>query len=194
VTSRVHLEPRALAALIARSEMSGKAGIHTLADFRSRCHVDEDTGCWEWRAGRNGQGEPSMWLPLIRRRVAPGVALCVLLTGQEPPKGEFWHGTCATRHCCSPLHRMPGTRSSQMLQPTVERSTTRAGRIAAIRRAKSKLTEDDAAAIRNSSETLAVLAERYGVAMTHISKIRLGKAWARIEAPNASVFSWRPAA
>lgn len=45
---------------------------------------------------------------------------------------------------------------------------------------QTKLSEDDVVAIRSSNETLAVLAERYGVDQSNISCVRLRKTWKHI--------------
>lgn len=169
------------------------SGIRTIEDLRQRCRVDEDTGCWQYGKATRSHHAPGVRLAALdQEMVSIGTAIAVLTTGKRPKKGVFWHITCATNHCANPDHRRAGTRRSQMLQAAYKPSPLTLARMTVKRRAKSRLTEADVAAIRASRETLTVLAERFRVSASHISRIRLGQAWRPTASPAASVFAWRP--
>jgi hypothetical protein len=165
------------------------SGIRIQADLKARCWVDEDTGCWHWRGGRDGSGSPCVWLPVAGKRTSLGVVIGWLRTGKPPVAGVCWHVTCGTKQCANPEHRQAGNRTSQMQAAGIKRSLHQIAKIAATKRAKSRLSCEDAAAIRASVEPLRVLAERFGVSISHASNVRRGE---QRSPPAASVFHWRP--
>jgi hypothetical protein len=169
-------------------------GVRTIEDLMGRCRVDEITGCWHWACGRDGGGQPTLWLPALRQTVSLGVAICMLRTGKRPMRGVAWHCTCETRHCANPAHRKPGNRSTQMLAANLQRDAVTRSRMAAARRRKSKLSDEAVAEIRASTEFLRVVAERHGISMSHASNIRRGKQRLQLGARAASVFNLGSAA
>jgi hypothetical protein len=168
---------------------SRTSGIRTLADLKGRCRIDDETGCWRWAAGADGSGRPSLWLPALGRRVTLGIAICVLRTGNAPAPGVSWHCTCATPNCANPAHRVAGNRSSQMRAAKLTRDAVTRARIAACKRAKSKLPDEAADDIRRSSEPLRVVAERHGISISHASNIRRCEMRLPLAARGASVFN-----
>lgn len=166
------------------------SGIRTIDDLRDRCFVDDITGCWHWRGATTCGKYPASWLPAIARRVTLGHVICFLRTGQLPDKGTFWHCTCETKSCANPEHRMAGTRSEQMKAAKIVKSPLVRARMAQVQRDRSVLTDQGVAAIRSSGEPLRVVAERYGISMSHASGIRRGEQRASISAPGSSVFNW----
>jgi hypothetical protein len=162
-------------------------GIRTIDDLKARCWVDEDTGCWHWR-GACGRG--NLWLPEPRRRSTTlGVAACWLRTGKLPAKGEVWHVICPTPNCANPEHRQKGDRRSQMLAAKYRPAPDVIARIASTKRARSGLSCADVAAIRASDEPLAAVAKRYGVSVSHASRIRRGEQRRPMPARGSSVFN-----
>lgn len=165
-------------------------GVRTVADLMGRCRVDSITGCWLWgHAASESQQRPSLWLPALKRRVSLGVAICWLRTGKAPAKGVVWHCTCETTDCANPDHRRAGNRSSQMLAAKLTRSPVAVAKMAAGRRAKSKLSDAGAAEIRASTEPLRVLADRHGISISHASMIRRCVLRRPVAAKASSVFS-----
>ena len=164
-------------------------GIHTIADLRDRCRIDDITGCWHWAGALDGKGCGSLWLPALRRRVSLGLAICVLKTGCHPAEGVVWHTVCGTRDCANPEHRRAGDRSSQMLAAKIKRTPLQRARIAAGRRQGSRLTEQGAQEIRDSDEPLRVLAERHGISVAHACNVRNGRQRCHLAAPGSSVFN-----
>lgn len=167
------------------------SGIRTVEDLRQRCRVDEDTGCWQYGKATRSHHAPGVRIAALGNgMVSIGTAIAFLTTGERPRKGIYWHVTCTTKHCANPAHRKAGTRRSQMQHANYKPSALTLARISSTKRAASSLTQEDIAAIRSSNDTLVVLAERYGVSLSHISRIRLNQAWRQTAAPAASVFAW----
>lgn len=168
-------------------------GIRSEDDIKQRCWVDEETDCWHWRAGRVGNGEPSLYFPAWGHNTTLGQALYFLRTGQRVPRGRIYHCTCTLAGCANPKHRKLGNRSTQMLVFARARSPMTRVRIAAAKRATSKLSEDDIAAIILSKDTLKALAARYRCCPDWIHQIKTGKARRPIAlVPGASVFALGP--
>lgn len=166
-------------------------GIRTVADLQSRCWVDEQTACWHWRGGRDGNSRPSMWIPALRRSGSLGVLACLLTTGAGPKRGQNWHCICTTPDCGNPEHRTCGTRSSQMRALGMTRNPLQRARISAGKLANGKLTDAQRREIAGSTEFLRVLAERYGISTSQAHKLRSTRQ--PLHSAGASVFNWRPA-
>lgn len=166
-------------------------GIRTVEDLMGRCVVDTETDCWIWGMSRSKPGgAPSLWLPALGKRTSIGVAICVLMTGAGPKKGQCWHATCGTPYCANPAHRKCGNRSTQMLALKMERTPLQVVRMTAGRRANSKLSEEAAAEIRQSTEVLRVIAEKHGISLSHAGLVRSGKLRRPLAAPGSSVFNF----
>ena len=176
-------------------------GIRDLQGLQDRCYVDSDTGCWRWRmCVRQGAACVHLVSPLDGKRytMRGPRAAWLLRFKAEPAKGLFVWASCFQSDCCNPAHMRASTPAEQ------GRAIAEAGflkgkpqRIAAnrriVREKLAKLDPEKVREIRGSSGTLKEIARRYGISVSHASKIRRGKAWQ--EAANAaSVFSWRGAA
>jgi len=163
-------------------------GIRTLADLKARCHVDDVTGCWNFRGSCSKSGQPMIWFAPLEKRVTPGVILYWLKTGERCSNQHVYFRTCESATCCNPAHRKAGTRRDQMIHlgyvPTPE---TRA-KIARAFRARSPLTDESAEAIFQSADSQRVLAERYGVSQALVSQIRRGKV-RRPQVRGSSIFN-----
>lgn len=164
-------------------------GVRTIDDLMARCRIDDLTGCWLWAGAKDGNGRPSLWLPVLSRRVSLGVAICVLRTGKAPGKGVVWHCTCTTTNCANPRHRTAGNRSSQMLAARIRRSAATRAKIAAGKRAVSPWDESVIADVRSSSEPLHAVAARHGMSIEHASNIRRGESRLELGVRGASVFN-----
>ena len=79
--------------------------------------------------------------------------------------------TCDNSLCCNPRHLYQGDHVQNM------RDMAERGRMAGERHPASKITAEEAAVIRSSKERSRVLADRYGLSMSHIAHIRKGNFW-----------------
>lgn len=165
--------------------MAQHRGIETINDIRKRCVIDAETGCWLWRGAVNSQGTPVTFLPMLDAPVSLGIAICALTTGAKPAVGRIWYPICRNALCGNPSHRTIGTRSD-VTKGT--RTPAHTAKIALARRARSKLTEQSAAEIRDSTEKLVIIAARYGISPSQASRIRRGELWRPLGAPGCSVF------
>ena len=86
---------------------------------------------------------------------------------------------CDNPKCINPEHLELGTQQDNV-QDSVQRG--RAIRSPGASNGRSKLTEAQAIAIRNSSELQSTSAVKYGVSTTVISQIRIGKLWSYLSA------------
>lgn len=90
-------------------------GVRTLSDLRSRCVIDDETGCWMWRGAMSADRTPRVWMPLLRDAegiTTTGARAAWLLSGRKLPEGHVvWRriGTCGNE-CINPLHGVCGTR------------------------------------------------------------------------------------
>lgn len=175
---------------MSRPNVTRQDGIKTLKDLHDRCKVDTETGCIVW-AGARRKASAAVWIP-GHGPVPMHYALSVVTTGKSPEPGAMLVPTCGNVNCANVKHRKPGTRGDlfRVLRPTL--SAAHKARVSAGKRAASPNYRPEAHVdILFSGEPLAVLAERHGMHLSMVSKIRLGHRWGA--APGSSVFNWRPA-
>lgn len=153
--------------------MVGKRGVQPkpiMDRLWPKVQIGEPDECWPWQGAKvEGYG-------LIGRSRAEGPALThrVVLEdklGRPITPGMVARHTCDNPPCCNPSHLVEGT-YSQNTRDMVERGRKRARR--------NVLTEDDVRAIRASSESAEVWAERFGVIPATIRAVRSGKNWKHV--------------
>jgi DNA-binding XRE family transcriptional regulator len=163
----------------------------TLEMILSMCREDGD--CLLWRYGTNGADFPYAQhggkATNLRRLV------CELSTGKEIPANHIVSTRCHHARCLNPEHVFSGLKSKIFKQKAklgIYGRPDWVAKMTAARRANApKLNMELAREIRQSTETQAELARKYGVNKKMIYEIKQGTCWA--EAPN-SVFFWKPAA
>jgi len=172
--------------------------LHTIADIRAKCRVDEadDDACWIWRYGTDNAGRP-------RARngscAASSVARLVVELDGRRLGSHVVTNKCGEYRCLNPAHLSISTRS------TVLRDAYKTGRRdmaahsvssrkTALARGMNKITPEQAEAIRAArmaGASRSDLAATYGVAPDTISRITAGKRFA-LAMRGSSVFTWRP--
>jgi HNH endonuclease len=150
--------------------------------FHTRYIVNPVTGCWMWTGSRdkNGYGEwQTEKTPLGNgkyRRVRKKAHRISweIHRGPIPAGMEVCHD-CDNPPCVNPDHLFCDAHAENMID------RDRKGRQArGERQGAAKITEEDAIDIRNSNETLVILAARYGLSQQNVSDIRTGKLWSHV--------------
>lgn len=171
-----------------------------LASIHTRLEPVGD--CLEWQGTMVGR-VPVAYTPrgYLREGLSQGkhsvrVILWTLATGEAPAEGHVLRMTCQSDRCCLREHMVLMTRAESVVEQfrRGEHDTARR-RAAMVTRARNavtaKLTIEGARAIRASTESDEVLAQRHGIAVKRVRMVRRGQAWPET-APNSSVFTWRP--
>lgn len=136
-------------------------------------HNRDPDRCWNYNGADKGNGYGHTSRGGAHRRSYE------LFVGPVPPKLDVCHD-CDNRPCINPGHLFPGTRKQNM------EDCVRKGRQARGDRLNPRFGEYSSSAkldwlavnkIRESDESPATLAERYGVTTSNISKIRCGRTW-----------------
>ena len=179
-------------------------GVRTLADLRERCRIVE-CGCWEWGMGTShGRPSVSVFIGDKRQAISGRRAAILLRDGVKSVTGlRVWAAdNCENELCVNPSHCKVGSdfemrsdiaqRNAWKMRPHwVSNGLKNRWRLA-------KLTQEQANEIRELAGTLTTvqLAERFGVSRSNVRQIVTGNMWKDpvAQAPNASVFTWRPAA
>lgn len=105
----------------------------------------------------------------------------------EIERGQIVHMTCNTPKCVNPAHIELTTYQKlgkQLGALGVMSGPVRSAAIARVKRkTHGKLTDEAVRDIRTSNELGRVLAERYGIAQAHVSKVQLHKARREFSSP-----------
>ena len=176
-------------------------GIRTVEDMRTRCVIDEETGCWNWTlaccAGvpKLHYRDPVTGAPKTGkgRRVA-----LILATGKQPPKNRIAYAKscCTSVLCVNPDHARLGTKAAwgEWLSKSglVKNLPSKS---AAARRAWDtrgrKLDADAVRDILHSEETHEALGQKYGVSGYAVWSVKNRRCHVESMA-GSSVWTWRP--
>ena len=155
------------------------AGIRAPLALRFWAKVDKSNagGCWVWTAGRTpkgygtirrgGNGTPKVLAHRLSYEFAYGpfpVRLMVLHSCDNPP-------------CVNPDHLFLGTGADNAADRDWKGRGTKPPLHRRATHPRAKLTEEQVAEIRASSDPQYVLARRYNIGTSQISAIRNGKSW-----------------
>ena len=156
--------------------------------FFSRFLVDEKTGCWNW------QGAPSNWGYGViagpingKRYVKKGQQMLAhrvswIIHYGDIPEGEGSHGTCVmhkcdNRLCVNPDHLMLGTQSDNV-KDMIEKGRKRSGTPSGVNHWNAAIQDPEAIKlIRSTKRQTKALAEKFGVHICTIKRIRRGASY-----------------
>lgn len=134
-----------------------------------------DGACRDWPWATNDKGYPSIKL-FGRQMKASHVMLGA--TGRPRSDGAWALHSCDRPGCLAPWHLRWGTPAENVRDKT-ERD--RAWRPKGEINTQSKLTDEAVREIRASTERYRILAERYGVHIKTIARVRQRKIWTHVE-------------
>ena len=150
--------------------------IWTLDMIRARCTECGD--CWEWQRAISNDRYPT--LRHKGRVINARRAVFEMAGGKLQPK-SFIVNTCGNHLCLNPAHLKQVRQRDHLAHVAALGAMSgpvRSARIAATKRAQTgKITLADANLIRASDEPVKVLAERYGLCLDRVYRIRRGEAW-----------------
>jgi hypothetical protein len=135
-------------------------------------YFEKGDGCWPWTGitDKDGYGlleyEGKMWRAGI---------LALKLDGRPVPAGHYACHTCDNPPCVRPDHLYPGT-PTQNSADAINRGRVCRGEHVHF----SKLTAEDVAEIRRTSETHEIIADRYGVSRAAITLVKLRQTWKHV--------------
>lgn len=140
----------------------------------SKISMKQLDGCWEWQASRKGKRYGQIQVdgtPVGAHRIA------YQLVKGEIPEGLVVRHRCDNPFCCNPDHLEIGTYQDNT-NDMIARQRQKKAR--GEESGTSKLTEDQVIEIRNSDESLRVLADRFGVSESSVGEARRGKTWTHL--------------
>jgi hypothetical protein len=139
----------------------------------------DGSGCRDWPGSCNPKGYGQMGYEGRTRQVGP-----VVLELSGRPRPGVWAQqlhSCDRPACAAPWHLRWGT-NRQNRAESVTRGRTSKGE----HRPQAKLTEAAVCEIRTSTETLSVLADRFGVGVPTVQKARVGETWRHVRVHDES--------
>jgi len=163
---------------------------HTVDSLKARCiEVGE---CWEWQGYMQNNTPQVIGYPGgLKKMVSVRRVLRELLTGQSQPDGHYGN-SCGNTRCVNPDHTLYKSQALHMRAMGKKRkvSMVTANKLRKFRveAGLAKLDEEKAQEIRLSDEPAPVLAEKFGVSKSWITKIRRGKAWRVLASPWQGLF------
>lgn len=109
------------------------------------------------------------------------VRKAVLIAADAPVIEDVFFGTsCMTKNCVAQDHirqRTPTQKAQFFAKRGAYSGILKTAKMAATKRAKSKLDDDKVAAIRASDKSSRALSNEYGVAASYITSIKAGNLW-----------------
>lgn len=148
----------------------------TQANFYDRLFMEPNSGCWLWEGPINQHGYAKARMG--GSRSSPKVFVHRWIherTTGKIPNGLFVCHKCDVPSCVNPGHLFVGTNKDNVLD------MNRKGRQSVgEHRPMSKLTEQNIKDIRDSTDTLRALGERFGVAHSVIARIKQRKKWKHV--------------
>lgn len=141
--------------------------------FVEKCSISR-IGCWTWNGAVNANGYASFWNGK-KTETASRVAY-ELFCGPIPDGLSVLH-RCDNPLCVKPSHLFVGTHLDNMRDRDLK---GRAAKLAGELNPRAKLNAEQARAIKLSSESSALLSQRFNVSETTIANIRKGVIWRHV--------------
>ena len=147
---------------------------YLLHKIRARCVEDGDCSIWPGAMSASGSGPV---VTLRRKNIPVRKVVWEAAHGRPFPSDRVASVRCKNKACLDEKHIVAWTRTevAKVWNPDRNR-TTQGAKLSARRRqdGRNTLNAESVAVIRSTGECRHVLAERYGVAVTSIDRIRRG--------------------
>lgn len=166
--------------------------IRTVDDLKSRCVVDDETGCWRCKTKTVAFCIGEERFNTTIRRAA------LILAGRKVPTTQARlagpTANCHTDWCGNPDHsRVMSRKENAKRLGLAQRMTPK--QLANLRAHSEKcmkLCADDRRVIATTrDEPIKVMAQRYGVSEAYVQRMR-SRGWSTAKRPATSVFTFRP--
>lgn len=157
-----------------------------LKSIRARC--EEIGECWEWQ----GAAQTHSHTPVMRHGGKHHCVRRVIAQAQgHNVIGKVVTHKCGNSKCVNPAHVVVLTKTQLQKRTNQQHAGTasiaRRSRVASARRAKAKLTLEQAEAIRLDPRIQRVIALEYGVSQATVSAIKRGRMWRDYSNPFVSL-------
>lgn len=145
--------------------------------FEAKYKVDEETGCWNWTASKDGDGYGRFG---VRRTIKGAHRVSYTLHTGNITEGLHVLHKCDNPSCVNPDHLFLGTHSENMADKTTKGRSPRGSK-----HGRSKLTEKKVQMIRYIHDRLGTtqgnLAEIFNVNTDYIGRIVRREYWKHVE-------------
>jgi hypothetical protein len=141
--------------------------------FHAKVAAPDHRGCRLWTAFKNGKGY-GMFMVSTERQARLAHRIAWRLAYGEIPAGLLVCHHCDVPACCEPTHLFLGTQMDNW------HDSARKGRRVVLRgeqHGRAKLTSERVAYIRKSTEPAHILANRFGVCIETIRRVRRREFW-----------------
>jgi hypothetical protein len=140
--------------------------------FWLRVDVRGPDDCWIWKRGRTAAGYGQFG---IAQRKGYAHRFSWIIANGPIPAGMHILHRCDNPPCVNPAHLLLGTHDENM------KDAARKGRVhPGELHGMAKLTDAAVREIRGSTEYLYVLAQRYGVSISSVARVRRREAWVHV--------------
>lgn len=136
-------------------------------------HLDRSGGaeaCWPWKGATSGNGYGRM--KVAGKLYLPHRLMAAVVFGNIDDGGPAYHGRvvmhdCDNPLCCNPKHLIVGNQKANVID--MDRKGRRASRYGHL------IPDETIQAVRESTESSRVVAERLGISSSYVREVRRGE-------------------
>lgn len=158
------------------------------AVFDARYVIVSESGCWIWTGQVNGDGYGRMRSKATNGRFVMAHRYAYARHVGAIPEGACVCHRCDVPICVNPDHLWVGSHAENMADRNAKGRAS-GGSLCGASSPASKLTEKTVAAIKSDPRSYNEICREYGIAKSHVSRIKHGKTWAHLSKDLASANS-----